>query len=139
MWALFLLAACGPKAQHLAPMPLVVDGVPVSAEVADSEAERELGLMYRGPLDDNAGMLFVYPDEELRAFWMKNTKIPLSIAYINAQGRVVHTAEMVALDESSVPSRYPAMYALEMEKGWFLAHAVAPGDRVTGLPPAAAE
>jgi uncharacterized membrane protein (UPF0127 family) len=92
--------------------------------------------MYRDPLPEDQGMLFVYPDEQLRAFWMKNTQIPLSIAFLSASGRVVSTSEMAAFDETPVPSEFPAMYALEMSRGWFSAHAVAPGAAITGLPPA---
>lgn len=141
MW-LSLLLACGPKGpqpQHLPEIPLVVDGIPVTAEVADSPAERELGLMHRDPLQPDHGMVFVYPDEKRRAFWMKNTKIPLSIAYITATGIVVHTAEMTPFNETPVPSEFPAMYALEMPKNWFLAHNVTAGDSVTGLPGPAPE
>lgn len=139
MWLFALLLACGPKGQRLPTIPLVVGGQPVTAEVADSDAERELGLMHRDALPDGHGMLFVYPDERARGFWMKNTEIPLSIAFISATGRIVHTAEMRPHDETIVPSRYPAMYALEMNRGWFQAHNVASGAEVTGLPPAASE
>lgn len=133
------LLACGPRAQHLPTIPLQVDGVPVKVEVADHDAEREKGLMYRDALQAGEGMLFVYPDERQRGFWMRNTKIPLSIAYIDASGQIVHTADMDPFDESIVPSRLPAMYALEMSRGWFLAHGVGAGDRVTGLPGPASE
>ena len=129
-----VLTACGPKAQHLDPIPLRVDDQPVSAEVADTDAEREKGLMYRDPLPPGAGMLFVYPDQKLRAFWMKNTKSPLSIAFINAQGRIVRTADMDPFDETVVPSEFPAMYALEVGRGWFVANNITAGDLVTGLP-----
>ena len=134
-----LFLACAPKAQHLEAVTLNVGGIAVSAEVADSPAERELGLMYRDPLPDDHGMLFVYPDEQLRAFWMKNTKIPLSIAFLSASGRVVSTSEMAAYDETPVPSEFPAMYALEMSRGWFVAHAVGPGAAISGLPPASGQ
>ncbi len=130
-----LLLACAPKGQHLPTITLTVGGQTVTAEVADSPEEREMGLMYRDALPENQGMLFVYPDERGRGFWMKNTPEPLSIAFISAGGRVVHTAEMKALDETVVPSNYPAMYALEMHRGWFAAHAVGPGAEVGGLPP----
>lgn len=136
---LFALAACAPKGQHLPTVPLVVGGVPVEAEVADTDAERQMGLMYREALTGDQGMIFVYPDERLRGFWMKNTPNPLSIAFISASGRVVHTAEMQPFDETVTPSQYPAMYALEMSRGWFLSHNVAAGALVTGLPDPAAE
>ena len=134
MFTFLLLSACAPKAQHLPTITLEVAGMSVEAEVADSDAERQLGLMYRDPLEHNQGMLFVYPDERLRGFWMKNTPSPLSIAFISATGRIVHTAEMKALDETVIPSDYPAMYALEMRQGWFVSHNIDAGAAVTGLP-----
>lgn len=138
-FTLLLLLGCAPKGQHLPTVTLQVGGHAVTAEVADSPAEREIGLMHRDRLEPDHGMLFVYPDERGRGFWMKNTTLPLSIAFVSAGGRVVHTAEMKPLDETIVPSNYPAMYALEMSAGWFAAHAVGPGAEITGLPPAAAE
>jgi len=141
MVALLLLGplGCAPKGQHLPTVTLQVNGTAVTAEIADTPAERELGLMYRDALPADHGMLFVYPEEQLRAFWMKNTKIPLSIAFLSASGRVVSTSEMAAFDETPVPSEFPAMYALEMSRGWFVAHAVTAGAAVLGLPPASGE
>ena len=120
-------------------MQLDVAGTPVTAEVADTSPLRSQGLMHREGLRPDHGMVFVYPREAPRSFWMKNTLIPLSIAYIDASGRIVHMADMKPLDESPVPSRYPAMYALEMDRGWFRAHRVDVGDKVSGLPGPAAE
>lgn len=134
------LLACGPKAQSLETLPLSVAGHTVTAEIADSAGEREIGLMHRKELAPEHGMLFVYPEAKVRHFWMKNTLIPLSIAYLNAEGRIVHTADMDPLEEAPVSSVYPATYALEMSRGWFVANGVNPGDVVTGLPaPATAE
>ena len=114
--------------------PLTVDGHKVTAELADTKALRKQGLMERPALLSDHGMLFAYPDERPRSFWMKNTPLPLSIAFIDSQGRIVRMADMTPLDETSVPSRYPAMYALEMEQGWFLRNGISAGDRVEGLP-----
>lgn len=111
-----------------------VAGIPVVVEVADEEGERGLGLMYREKLAADRGMLFVYPDAQVRSFWMKDTRIPLTIAYIGADGRIVTLADMKPLDRSSVPSDAPAQYALEMNRGWFDAHGVKVGAVVTGLP-----
>lgn len=134
------LTGCGPKAQSLDTLQLTVGGRTVTAEIADSRAEREIGLMYRKSLPDDHGMLFVYPVAEERHFWMKNTLVPLSIAYLNAEGRIVHTADMDPLDTTPVGSVYPASYALEMSRGWFVANGIGDGDVVTGLPaPSTAE
>lgn len=106
----------------------------VDVEVADDESERALGLMYRDRLGEDAGMLFVYPSAQERSFWMKDTRIPLTIAYLDADGRIVHLADMKPLDTSPVPSGKPAKYALEMNKGWFARHDVKVGDTVGNLP-----
>jgi uncharacterized membrane protein (UPF0127 family) len=111
-----------------------VGGTTVTVEVADDEGERAMGLMYRDHLDADAGMLFVYPDALERRFWMKDTRVPLAIAFLAADGTIVRIAEMKPLDRNTTPSGAPAMYALEMNKGWFTAHGVKQGDRVGRLP-----
>ena len=116
------------------PLELVLGGTTVTAEVADEPSERQQGLMGRTVLPTNHGMLFVYPDEKVRKFWMKNTRLPLSIAFMDRLGRVVHLAELTPNDTRSVSSEVPAMYALEMRQGWFVAHGVSIGQPVAGLP-----
>lgn len=103
-------------------------------ELADTEAERQQGLMYREGLAPGHGMLFVYPDERERGFWMRNTLIPLSIAFLDRQGRIVHIADMQPLDETTTRSQRPAMYAVEADQGWFAEHGVHVGAKVEGLP-----
>lgn len=115
-------------------IPLILGGTQVSAEVADTPQERALGLMGRVSLAPDTGMLFIYPDEAVRSFWMKNTPLSLSIAYISRAGQIVHLAEMAPLSEDPVPSVHPTMYALEMEAGWFTAHGVKVGQTIAGLP-----
>jgi uncharacterized membrane protein (UPF0127 family) len=112
--------------------------VKVPVEIADTEAEREKGLMYRTTLAENRGMLFVYPDEGTLVFWMKNTLIPLSIAFMDSEDRIldIQTMKPVGL-EQTVPDaklpRYvsakPAQYALEVNRGFFKEHGVKVGDR----------
>jgi uncharacterized protein len=111
----------------------------VRAEVADSPTERSAGLMRRTDLPQGAGMLFAYPASRPLSFWMKDTLLPLSIAFIDADGRVVHMTDMQPLDESHVPSRHAALYALEVPQGWFDEHGVKVGDLVGGLPGPAPE
>src|SRR5215212_9431253 len=82
--------------------------VPVQVEIADTPEERQTGLMGRSALAENAGMLFVFEQEQILAFWMKDTLIPLSIAYIDAEGRIVDIQDMQPLDETSHPSAEPA-------------------------------
>lgn len=102
-----------------------------AVEIADTEDKRNLGLMFRNYLDSNSGMLFVFKDANKRTFWMKNTYIPLSIAYISDDGTINEIYDMKPLDISVVyPSRRPAKYALEMNKGWFDKHNIAVGCKV---------
>lgn len=131
MIALSLLAACGSK---LPVATLEVDGHPVKAEIASTYASRQLGLMHRDAMPADQGMLFVYPDEDVRGFWMKDTRIPLSIAFANRKGEIVRIADMKPFDTTRVSSLVPATYALEMNQGWFEAHGVQKGDRITGIP-----
>lgn len=124
------------KPQSLPITRLKVGGHPVDAEVAATAAERQIGLMYRFNLPADRGMLFVFPERQPLAFWMRNTFIPLSIAFIDAEGRILNVEDMAPRDETSVPSRGLALYALEMRKGWFADRGVGAGARITGLPPA---
>jgi uncharacterized membrane protein (UPF0127 family) len=125
------------KPQSLPISKIQVGAYPVSAEVAQTPDQRALGLMFRFSLPADHGMLFVFPEPQPLGFWMRNTYIPLSIAYIDADGRIVNVADMAPRDESSHPSNGPALYALEMRKGWFADKGLGPGARVTGLPPPA--
>jgi len=106
--------------------------VEVTAEIADDNAERQKGLMARpeGSLPEDAGMLFVFGREQPLSFWMKDTLIPLSIAYIAADGRIVDIQDMAPLDETSHPSAEPAKYALEVNQGFFAECGVEMGDTV---------
>jgi len=106
-------------------------------EIADDPAERSRGLMHRAAIGEDDGMLFVYAQEAPRSFWMENTSIPLSIAYLDLSGRILNIEHMIPFDRSPVPSAGPALYALEVNQGWFATHGVKQGARVQGLPPAA--
>ena len=105
--------------------------VEVKVEVADDLDEQAKGLMHRTALGEDRGMLFVYPAERDLSFWMKNTLIPLSIAYIDSEGRIVDILDMKALDDK--PPHYtssePVQYALEVNKGFFEKKGVKVGDR----------
>jgi len=92
--------------------------------------------MYRFSLRPDQGMVFVFAQPQQLGFWMKNTFVPLSIAFIDSQGRILNIEDMAPQTEATHPSRGLALYALEMRKGWFRDHGVQPGDRVDGLPPA---
>jgi uncharacterized protein len=102
--------------------------VEVQVEIADEEAEQKRGLMERTALAEDAGMLFVFPRERPLSFWMKDTLIPLSIAYIDGDGGIVDIQNMQPLDETSHPSAAPAQYALEVNQGFFEERGVQVGD-----------
>jgi hypothetical protein len=85
-------------------------------EIADTRATQEYGLMHRDSMPADHGMIFVFSDEAERRFWMKNTRIPLDIVYVNAAGKVVSVKQMKPYDLTSVPSDGPAQYAIELNK-----------------------
>ena len=105
----------------------------IMAEVADSPATRARGLMMRTRLGTNEGMLFVFEQADVHCFWMKNTPLPLSIAFIADDGSIVNIEKMQPLSEDSHCPRKAIRFALEMEQGWFAAKGIAPGGRIGGL------
>jgi uncharacterized membrane protein (UPF0127 family) len=145
LWWLFFIftvhctAAGSPK---LTARSLIIEtasgGVALNAEIAISEADRARGLMNRKSLADGEGMLFVYDRDEIMSFWMKNTLIPLSIAFIAYDGRILEIRDMKPQDLTPVRSSRSVRYALEVPQGWFGRAGIAPGDRLltdsTALP-----
>jgi uncharacterized membrane protein (UPF0127 family) len=121
------------KPQHLSKIELKMGGRWVPVEVAKTEKQRQTGLMFRTDLEEGAGMLFVFTASDYRNFWMHETPLPLSIAYIAADGRITQIADLKPYDEDLVPSREQAKYALEVHQGFFRAAGVREGDRVEGL------
>jgi len=115
---------------------LTVGSHKILAEVAETDEQRMRGLMYRFSLRPDQGMVFVFAQPQQLGFWMKNTFVPLSIAFVDSQGRILNIEDMAPQTEATHPSRGLALYALEMRKGWFRDHGVQAGDRVEGLPPA---
>ena len=111
-------------------MNIHVGNKPIRVEVADSEVSRNIGMMFRKQLPYEKGMLFIFEDCAPRRFWMRNTYVPLSIAYIDPNGIILNVEKMNPLSESGVWSKGPAKYALEMNQGWFKANGVSPGDLV---------
>lgn len=106
----------------------------VQAEIAETPQAREIGLMHRASLPEDAGMLFIYPEEQRLSFWMKNTRIPLSIAFITSGWVINEILDMDPPRPGEPPrtytSRAPARYALEMNQGWFRKKGIGPGARV---------
>ncbi len=132
MLAGLLLVGCGGTKQ-LPIVTLTIGGVPLRVEVASSDEQRKTGLMNRDSMPEEHGMVFVYPDAKIRGFWMKNTRIPLSIAFVDSEGTIRRIADMkpYVLDRTS--SLYPSRYAIETHKGWFERHGLESGAKVEGL------
>ena len=123
-------------AQPILPqMELRIGGKKISAEIADDEHERVTGLMFRNSLASDSGMLFVMDRPGPVGFWMKNTEVPLTIAYIDQLGTIMEIHDLHPRDETPVPSRFRNIaFALEMTQGWFSKNNIWPGERVLGLP-----
>lgn len=119
---------------------LVIGSKKLTAEVAGTEASRSAGLMFRESLGENEGMLFVMDEPGPAGFWMRNTTIPLSIAFMNSVGVIMDIYDLQPRDETLVSSQFTTIaYALEMPQGWFLKNGILPGDSVSGLPATADE
>jgi uncharacterized membrane protein (UPF0127 family) len=133
-------AAAGEKPQgKLETTALVIlrkDGTAVEAlaEIAHTDEQRRRGLMGRKSLADGEGMLFVFETDRILSFWMKDTLIPLSIAFISHDGRILELHDMEPLSTRSIQSARSARYALEAPRGWFARAGVGPGDVVSGIP-----
>lgn len=97
-------------------------------EVADNFSSRRRGLMFRSSLQSNTGMLFIWKDYTTRCMWMKNTKIPLSIAFISKEKEILEIYDMVPMSEASICSKNKAAFALEVNKGWFKEHNISSGN-----------
>ena len=134
---LSLMHRCQPLVESLerpARGSLQICGNLVSVEIADTPALRNRGLMFRGDLGLREGMLFVFPRSEQLSFWMKDTYIPLSIAFINESGVVVNISNMTPGSLQNTLSVEPAVYALEMKQGEFEKIGLTAGKRISGLP-----
>jgi uncharacterized membrane protein (UPF0127 family) len=110
---------------------LVFGSDTVTAEVASTPDQRSQGLMNRATLPVGTGMLFVFQDQAVRSFWMRNTLISLDIAFMDDDFRILDIQQMEAMSEEFHDSRFPARYALEVPEGWFAAHGVRVGDKPT--------
>lgn len=138
---LSLLSACGEEAPLPRQIPLLqaevrCGGAVLQAEVAADPEARERGLMFRRELPEDTGMLFVMPELSYGAFWMRDTFVPLSIAFLDAGGMILDISDMEAFDETAVGPDEPFLYALEVPQGWFALRGVYPGDSCAiSLPP----
>lgn len=132
------ISACSsnPKRPDFAKKSIQVGKQKLQVEVANTQEKISYGLMYRTkPLSDSEGMLFIFPKERMRQFWMKNTFIPLSIGFFDRHKKLVHVAEMQAVrSEMEKPKTYsstqPAMYALEVAPQWFFKNKISLGTKL---------
>lgn len=118
------------QAAPLKILPLRIANAVLLVEVSDNNRSRQAGLMHRKFMAEHRGMLFVFDKPEPLCFWMRNTHIPLSIAYLDEDARIIEIFDMTPLDERSVCSSVPAQFALEVNQGWFQRHRVKVGDRL---------
>jgi uncharacterized membrane protein (UPF0127 family) len=129
----FSYISCDTKKLPVKEIPFEREGqviAVVKAEIAVSQEEHNKGLMYRKSLQDGHGMLFVYDKDEVMSFWMKNTNIPLSIAFIANNGKIIDIKDMYPNDTNSIKSSRSVRYALEAPQGWFLRAGVKEGDSI---------
>jgi len=135
--ALALLAACAAAQeapQRLAAISLSAGMHNIRAEVAQTDAQRAVGLMHRREMAPHEGMLFVFEQPGVQCFWMKNTLLALSIAFLADDGTVVNIADMKPQTLDSHCSARPVRYALEMNQGWFAKRGLKPGSKLSGAP-----
>ena len=130
LFILFLLWISIAHSQNILKIPLYIQHKEIRVEVAKTPEERSHGLMGRKHLGKDEGMLFIFETEDYHGFWMKDTLIPLSIAFIDKDGRIVWITDMKPLTLNSHVPPKPILYALEMNKGWFSSCGIKVGDAV---------
>ncbi|BDB25343.1 DUF192 domain-containing protein [Cupriavidus sp. P-10] len=131
------LAASQAQAQAALPVvPLTAGMYAIQAEVAATPAAREQGLMYRKSMPVNGGMLFVFEQKAGHCFWMRNTELPLSIAFLADDGTIVNIEDMAPRSENNHCPKAAIRYALEMNQGWFAQKGIRAGAKISGLPQA---
>lgn len=132
---LLSLAAWGQAGQPTLPTVTLNAGIHnIRAEVATTPEQRSAGLMYRREMGTNDGMLFVFEEPGVQCFWMRNTLLPLQVAFVADDGIVVNVDEMKPQTDDSHCSTAPVRYVLEMNTGWFTKRGIRAGSRITGTP-----
>lgn len=105
----------------------------IEAEVAANDQNRQVGLMNRKSMAQQRGMLFVFPQANTHCMWMRNTLLPLSVAFLDEDGAIINIEDMQPQTENNHCARRPARYALEMNLGWFAQRGLKPGTRLGGI------
>ena len=135
--ALSILAAFSAYADQAFPVvPLTAGMHVIQAEVAATEPQRQQGLMFREKLAPNSGMVFLFGQPAQVCMWMKNTPLPLSVAFIDERGKIMNIEDMQPQTTDAHCAAGQATYALEMNKGWFAQKNIKPGTTIAGLPKA---
>jgi uncharacterized membrane protein (UPF0127 family) len=135
--ALCLMATLNAYADQQFPvLPLTAGMYVIQAEVAATEAQRQQGLMFREKLASNSGMVFLFGQPARVCMWMKNTLVPLSVAFLDGHGKILNIEDMQPQTTNSHCAAGPAVYALEMNRGWFAQKNIKPGTVIAGLPKA---
>lgn len=104
----------------------------IRAQLATTPHQRQIGLMYRQSMPNHEGMLFVFDEPATQCFWMRNTLIPLTAAFLTEDGAVVNTVDMKPQSDDSHCSAKPVRFVLEMNQGWFAKRGIKPGTRISG-------
>jgi len=133
IFCLFVLCFCAAARAELPAAELSAGMHRIRAEVADTMSSRMQGLMYRKAMPQGSGMVFVFDETATHCMWMKNTLIPLSVAFIDEAGAIINIADMQPQSEDSHCAARPARYALEMNRGWFAQRGIKPGAKLRGL------
>jgi uncharacterized membrane protein (UPF0127 family) len=131
---LALSAASASAQQKFKVIPLTAGMHVIQAELAANDRDRQQGLMYRQNMGPNEGMVFVFDAPATVCMWMKNTLLPLSVAFIDDTGKIVNIEDMQPQTTQSHCAKKPVRYALEMNQGWFKQKNIKPGNAIGGLP-----
>lgn len=133
-WALALLFSLPLPATAELPMVELGAGMyRIEAELAATPQSRQIGLMNRRAMPAQHGMVFVFTEDQRHCMWMRNTLIPLSVAFLDREGRIVNIEDMQPQTENNHCAAQPARYALEMNLGWFAEKGIRAGDRLRGI------
>jgi uncharacterized protein len=137
--AFLVASSCGASvaqnaAQKLPSIRLSAGIHNIQAEVAQTPEQRATGLMFRKEMGVHEGMLFIFEQPAVQCFWMKNTLLPLSIAFVNDDGSIVNLADMKPQSEQSHCSTRPVRFVLEMNQGWFAKRGIGAGATISGAP-----
>jgi uncharacterized protein len=129
------LSLAQPAPQPRLPTTQITAGMHlIQAELAVTPEQQQIGMMMRREMGTNEGMLFVNDEPGVRCFWMRNTLIPLSAAFVSDDGSIVNIADMQPLNDQSHCSTKPVRFVLEMRQGWFDKRGIKPGSRLRGKP-----